>query len=160
MARLNLSVAIGDYDRTRPLVDGSVQIDGLDPVYMTLTPEEIFFHAFRHEEFDICEPSFSSYVLKVADGDCPYIAIPAFVSRAFSHTSICVRTDRGIRTPKDIIGKRIGTPEYQLTGGAPRVNCRTRFAIDASVLPSSPARGRASTAFAFRVPAPRAPSFQ
>ncbi len=115
MGKLNLSVAVGDYDRTRPLVDGAVQIDGVDPVYMMLTPEEIFFRAFRHQEFDICELSFSSYTLKVANGDCPYIAIPAFVSRAFRHTSICVRTDRGIRGPKDLIGKRIGTPEYQLT---------------------------------------------
>ena len=115
MAKLSLSVAVGDYDRTRPLIDGSVQIDGVEPAIMTLTPEEIFFRAFRHQEFDICELSFSSYTLKVANGDCPYVAIPAFVSRAFRHTSICVRTDRGIRTPKDLIGKRIGTPEYQLT---------------------------------------------
>jgi 4,5-dihydroxyphthalate decarboxylase len=47
MAKLNLSVAVGDYDRTRALIDRSVQIDGVDPVYMTLVPEEIFFRAFR-----------------------------------------------------------------------------------------------------------------
>ena len=55
MANLNLSVAIGDYDRNRPLIDGAVQIDGVDPVFMTLVPEEIFFRAFRAAEFDICE---------------------------------------------------------------------------------------------------------
>jgi 4,5-dihydroxyphthalate decarboxylase len=53
MAKLNLSVAVGDYDRTRALIDGSVAIDGVDPVYMTLVPEEIFFRAFRAAEFDI-----------------------------------------------------------------------------------------------------------
>jgi 4,5-dihydroxyphthalate decarboxylase len=115
MANLALSIAIGDYDRTRPLIDGTVQIDGVDPRYMMLQPEEIFFRAFRHQEFDVCELSFSSYTVKVASGDCPYIAIPAFVSRAFRHTSICVRTDRGIHKPQDLIGRRIGTPEYQLT---------------------------------------------
>lgn len=115
MKKLNLSVAIGDYDRTRPLTDGAIQIDGVDPVYMKLSPEEIFFRAFRYQEFDVCELSFSSYTLKVSTGDCPYIAVPAFVSRAFRHTSICVRADRGIRTPKDLVGRRIGTPEYQLT---------------------------------------------
>jgi 4,5-dihydroxyphthalate decarboxylase len=82
---------------------------------MMLEPEEIFFRAFRYQEFDICELSFSSYTLKVANGDSPYVAIPAFVSRAFRHTSICIRNDRGIRTPKDLVGRRIGTPEYQLT---------------------------------------------
>ena len=96
MAKLNLSVAVGDYDRTRALIDGSVQIDGVDPVYMTLVPEEIFFRAFRAAEFDICELSLSSYTVKTALKDCPYIAVPAFVSRAFRHTSIVVRRDRGI----------------------------------------------------------------
>jgi 4,5-dihydroxyphthalate decarboxylase len=115
MKKLILAVAVGDYDRTRPLTDGAIQIDGVDPIYMTLSPEEIFFRAFRHQEFDICELSLSSYVLKVSTGDCPYIAIPAFVSRAFRHTSICIRGDRGIHSPKDLVGRRIGTPEYQLT---------------------------------------------
>ena len=48
MSKLNLSVAIGDYDRNRPLIDGAVQIDGVDPVFMKLYPEEIFFRAFRN----------------------------------------------------------------------------------------------------------------
>jgi len=115
MAKLNLSVAVGDYDRTRPLVDGAVQIDGVDPVYMTLAPEEIFFRAFRHAEFDICELSLSSFAIKTAQGDNPYVGVPVFPSRAFRHTSIYVRTDRGIRSPADLRDRRIGTPEYQLT---------------------------------------------
>ena len=60
MAKLNLSIAVRDYDRTRPLSDGLVQIDGVDPVFMALDPEEIFFRAFRRAEFDICELSMSS----------------------------------------------------------------------------------------------------
>jgi 4,5-dihydroxyphthalate decarboxylase len=114
MAKLNLSVAIGDYDRTRALTDGSVAIDGVDPVFMNLVPEEIFFRAFRAAEFDVCELSLSSYTLKTAERDCPYIAVPAFVSRAFRHTSIYVRTDR-IKKPADLKGKKVGVPEYQLT---------------------------------------------
>jgi 4,5-dihydroxyphthalate decarboxylase len=66
MSKLNLSVAIGDYDRNRPLIDGAVQIDGVDPVFMKLYPEEIFFRAFRSEEFDICECSLSSFSVKTA----------------------------------------------------------------------------------------------
>ena len=114
MAKLNLSVAIGEYDRTRALIDGSVAIDGVDPVYMPLVPEEIFFRAFRAAEFDICELSLSSYAIKTAQGDCPYIAVPAFVSRAFRHNAVYVRTDR-IKKPADLKGKKIGVPEYQLT---------------------------------------------
>lgn len=114
MAKLNLSVAMGDYDRTRALLDGAVQIDGVDPVYMTLSPEEIFFRAFRNVEFDISELSLSSYLVKASKGESPYVAIPVFLSRAFRHTSIYVRKDR-IKRPEDLKGCRIGIPEYQLT---------------------------------------------
>ena len=105
---------MGDYDRNRALFDGRVQIDGCDPVYMLLSPEEMFFRAMRSRDFDITELSFSSYLVKHSRGDCPYIAVPVFLSRAFRHTSIYVRKDR-IRRPEDLKGRRIGIPEYQLT---------------------------------------------
>ena len=114
MSKLTLSVAVGPYDRTRALVDGSVTIDGVNAVCMTLSPEEIFFRAFRHAEFDICELSLSSFTVKTAQGGGPYVGIPAFVSRAFRHTAIYVRTDR-IKKPEDLKGKKVGVPEYQLT---------------------------------------------
>ena len=114
MSRLQLSIAMGDYDRTRPLVDGRVLIDGVDPVCMLLSPEEMFFRALRSRDFDISELSFSSYLVKHSRGECPYIAVPVFLSRAFRHTSIYVRKDR-IKAPQDLRGKRIGLPEYQLT---------------------------------------------
>ena len=114
MARLKLSVAVGDYDRMRPLMDGLVQIDGVDPQFMALDPEEIFFRAFRHADFDICELSLSSYSVKTAARTSAYIAVPVFPSRAFRHTSVYVRTDR-IKQPSDLAGRRVGLPEYQLT---------------------------------------------
>ena len=86
MSKLQLSLAVGPYDRTRALLDGSVQIDGVEPICMTLSPEEIFFRAFRHAEFDVCELSLSSFTVKTAQGNCPYVGVPAFVSRTFRHT--------------------------------------------------------------------------
>jgi len=114
MARLQLSIAMGDYDRTRALLDGSVQIDGVDPVYLTLSPDEAFFRAFRHQEFDVSELSLSSFAVKTAQGSSPYVGVPVFLSRAFRHTSIYVRADR-IRRPEDLKGCKVGIPEYQLT---------------------------------------------
>ena len=114
MAKLNLSIAVRDYDRTRPLTDGTVQIDGVEPVFLALDPEEIFFRAFRHAEFDICELSMSSSTVKTAQGDFAYVGVPAFVSRAFRHTSIYVRTDC-VKKPQDLKGKKVGVSEYQLT---------------------------------------------
>jgi 4,5-dihydroxyphthalate decarboxylase len=115
MSKLNLSIAIGPYDRMQPLVDGEVLIDGVDPIFMALEPEEIFFRAFRGAQFDICELSLSSFTVQTAAGRNPYVGVPVFPSRAFRHTSICIRTDRGIKTPADLKGRRIGVPEYQLT---------------------------------------------
>jgi 4,5-dihydroxyphthalate decarboxylase len=132
MAKLELSVAVRDYDRTRPLSDGLVQIDGVDPVFMALDPEEIFFRAFRRAEFDICELSMSSFTVKTAQGSCPYVGVPAFVSRAFRHTAIYVRTDR-IDKPADLKGKKIGVPEYQLTAN---VWARALLQDDYGVKPS------------------------
>ena len=114
MGKLRLSIAMGDYDRTRALLDGRVLIDGVDPVCLTLSPEETFFRAFRGVEFDISELSFSSYLVKASRGESPYVGLPVFLSRAFRHTSIYVRKDR-IRRPEDLKGRRVGVPEYQLT---------------------------------------------
>jgi len=114
MSRLQLSIAMGDYDRTRALVDGRVIIDGVDPIFMLLSPEEMFFRAMRSQDFDVTELSLSSYLVRHARGDCPYIAVPVFLSRSFRHTAIYVRKDR-IQRPEDLKGRRIGLPEYQLT---------------------------------------------
>ncbi|MBS0536663.1 MAG: ABC transporter substrate-binding protein [Proteobacteria bacterium] len=133
MAKLNLSVAVGPYDRTRPLMDGTVQIDGVDPTFMALSPEEIFFRALRHAEFDICELSLSSFTVKTAQGGGPYVGIPCFLSRAFRHNAIWVRTDR-IRKPEDLKGKRVGVPEYQLTAN---VWARAILEDDYGVRPSN-----------------------
>jgi 4,5-dihydroxyphthalate decarboxylase len=115
MAKLELSIAVGNYDRVRPLIDGATAIDGVAPVIMTLEPEEIFFRAFRHAEFDIAELSLSSFTIRTARGDCPYVGVPVFPSRSFRHSGIYIRTDRGIHAPTDLKGRKVGLAEYQLT---------------------------------------------
>src|SRR5690606_41338250 len=99
---------------------------------MTLSPEEIFFRAFRNKEFDITEMSCSSYLVKASQGQNDYVAVPVFLSRAFRHTSIYVRTDR-IKRPQDLKGCRIGLPEYQLTAN---VWARALLEDDYGVKPS------------------------
>lgn len=115
MSDLRLSLAMGDYDRTRPITDGRVAIDGVDPTVMLLSPEEMFFRAMRHQAFDATELSLSSYCVSVARGEPHYVAVPVFLSRAFRHTSVYVRADRGIDEPADLKGRRIGIAEYQLS---------------------------------------------
>ncbi len=120
MAKLPLTVACWDYDRTRALMDGRVAIEGCDITYLPLPVEETFFRAFKYSEFDVCELSFSTYTRSLArerDEGIPfgYRALPVFVSRMFRHSGIYIRTDRGIRSPADLKGKIVGVPEYQMT---------------------------------------------
>jgi 4,5-dihydroxyphthalate decarboxylase len=115
MVDVPITIACGNYDRTRAIVDGRVKIEGCAVTYLPLYPEEIFHRAFKFGEFDVSELSFSSYLRTVAAGTSPYIAIPAFVSRIFRHSGMYIRTDAGISRPEDLRGKRIGLPEYQIT---------------------------------------------
>jgi 4,5-dihydroxyphthalate decarboxylase len=115
MAKLDLTLSIWDYDRARALADGSVVPEGIALNVLELPVEETFFRMLRHREFDAAEMSLSSYVVSLAKGDSPFIAIPVFPSRLFRHNGIFVSAASGIREPKDLAGKRIGTPEYQLT---------------------------------------------
>lgn len=115
MSRLPLTVAFTNYDRTQALADGRVTIEGCEPNYFDIEPEEIFHRALHHEEFDVAELSFSNYIALRSRGECPYIGIPVFPGRKFRHSAIYIRTDRGIKTPQDLRGRLVGVPEYQVT---------------------------------------------
>ena len=115
MAGPKLTLACWDYDRTRALLEGRVGVAGWRIDAKVQTPEETFPRAVADAPFDVSELSLSSYLMQVSRGEGAYIAIPAFVSRAFHHGAIYVRTKRGIETPKDLEGRLVGVPEYQMT---------------------------------------------
>jgi 4,5-dihydroxyphthalate decarboxylase len=77
--------------------------------------EETFFRMLRHKEFDVAELSLSSYTVSTFNPQRPFVAIPVFPSRFFRHSCIYVNAKAGIREPRDLIGKRVGNPEYQMT---------------------------------------------
>src|SRR5258706_3697227 len=96
-------------------MDGTVQPDGIDLNYLNLPVEETFFRMIRNREFDVAEMSLSSYTVSLFREPRAFVAIPIFPSRFFRHSSIYVNANAGIREPNDLIGKRIGTPEFQMT---------------------------------------------
>lgn len=116
-SRLRLSLACWDYDRTRALLEGRIAVDGIELTYLNLPVEETFFRMLRHREFDVAEMSLSSYVMSLFLEPVPFVAIPIFPSRFFRHSCIYINSGSGIRRPADLSGKRVGTPEYQMTAG-------------------------------------------
>jgi len=117
MNRVPLTFGGWTYDRNLALQNGEVEIEGVELNYIQLRIEEVFYRVFHHHEFDITEMSLSAYMMAIDKGPWEYQAVPVFLSRMFRHSSIFVRTDRGIREPKDLAGKRIGVPEYTQTAG-------------------------------------------
>jgi 4,5-dihydroxyphthalate decarboxylase len=114
MARLPLTLACGDYDRTLPLKTGDVQPDGVELRVLSLEPEEMFYRMARHRDFDVAEFSLSTYTVLRGRGE-PLIAIPVFPSFMFRHSAIWVRDGSGIREPRDLVGKPVGVPKYHMT---------------------------------------------
>jgi 4,5-dihydroxyphthalate decarboxylase len=113
MAKLKLTVACGDYEITRALSDGSVTVDGVDLVMLTdMGSRERHWRMARKNEFDVCETNIGSYYMERDRGE-PLTAIPVFLHRRFRHGFIFVNVNSGIRTPKDLIGKRIGGTNFQ-----------------------------------------------
>jgi len=115
MSKLRLSLGCWNYDRTRGLQDGRIQPDGIDLTYLDMPVEETFFRMLRHREFDVAEMSLSSYTVSLFKEQKHFIAIPVFPSRFFRHSCIYVNAQAGIKEPRDLIGKKIGNPEYQMT---------------------------------------------
>ncbi len=117
MARLRLTLACGDYDRTRALEEGTVRPDGIDLTYLRLPVEETFFRMLRHQEFEVAEMSISSYVVSLQADTQPFVALPVYTSRMFRHGAVYCNADAGITSPADLRGKRVGIPELQLSAG-------------------------------------------
>ena len=107
--------AVGTFDRTLPLLDGRVRVEGYDTTWTSGELESLFSRAFASAEFDVTELSFCNYLIAAARGNCPYVALPIFPTRCFRHHALFIRTDRGIREPKDLEGRAVGLREYTNT---------------------------------------------
>ncbi len=117
-ASLALTLAVCDYEHVREIAQGIVRADGI-----TLTPlifpsiEEITFRFLKTLEWDVSELSFGKYISLTSQGAAPMVAIPVFPSRVHRHSAIYVRSDRGVRSAKDLEGRAVGIPEWAQTAG-------------------------------------------
>jgi 4,5-dihydroxyphthalate decarboxylase len=110
-----LLCAIGRYDRTSALLDGTLDIQGLEVAFTSPPLEEMFRLALDEGAFEISELSFSNYLYLSSIGQSRYVALPIFPSRMFRHSAIFVRDDRGIAGARDLAGRLVGVREYSMT---------------------------------------------
>jgi len=116
MPRLNLTYASCKYDRIEALRSGEVRAESIDLNVMVFpSGRQIFDRMIGGQEFDASELSASEFVAHAGRGNSPFVAIPVFPSRVFRHGYIFVNKRAGIRTPKDLEGRRLGLPLYTQT---------------------------------------------
>jgi len=107
MANIRLSLSCGDYDRTRPLIDGKIGSTGLDLEVIPLPSAERHSRFVRNFEFDVCELQVAQF-LGLKSRGAPITAIPVFPHRRFNHSCVMVRMDSDIMRPEDLRGRRVG----------------------------------------------------
>jgi len=112
-ARLIATLAIADYDRTRPLIDGKVAPDGID-LKTTIGSIPEFCLVPVYEQFDFAEMSLSWYLMAHCREE-PVVALPSFPLRMPVHAYMYVRADAPYTHPSELAGKRIGTKRYRST---------------------------------------------
>lgn len=113
--RVHLTMAISDYDHVRDLTNGRIQADGIHLNALNLQVEEIFYRFTKFAEWEVSEMSMGKYVSLISQGDTRFSAIPVFPSRVFRHSSIYVLEGSGIESPEDLVGRRVGVPEWAQT---------------------------------------------
>jgi 4,5-dihydroxyphthalate decarboxylase len=97
------------------LYTGEAKPDGIDLNFLAIDdPRQIFDRMGKNLDFDACEMSSSEVISRLAAGRNEMVALPVFPSRVFRHGFITVNR-HAIKTPKDLEGKRIGTPLYTQT---------------------------------------------
>jgi len=115
MGRVKLTIATTDYDHFRDFRLGLVQAEGIEPTWLTLGHHEIFARFTFNREWDVSELSFAKFMAQVTRPDADIIGLPVVCSRLFRFSSFYINRNSGIRTPHDLKGKRIGSPEWAHT---------------------------------------------
>ncbi|MES2261834.1 MAG: PhnD/SsuA/transferrin family substrate-binding protein [Pseudomonadota bacterium] len=131
--KIPLKIAIADHPHTAAIRNGSIPIEGVDAEFVTVKPQiGAFRRMVRDVEFDVCEIAPTTYIIARAYG-APFVALPVFVVRRFHHGGLLVRPDSGIKTPKDLEGKKVGVRAYSVTTGVwLRQVLIDEFGLDAS----------------------------
>ncbi len=113
--KLPLTLACGDYEIVRPLINGRVQVDGVDLTILTdMDLATRHWRFLNNGEFDVAELSGSSF-LAARDTNLPFRAVPVFLHRRFRHGFMFINTGKGIGKPADLKGRKVGVKTLMTT---------------------------------------------
>ena len=115
MDELPLSAGLAFSDRIEALLDGQVQVRGVQLSITCRPPQALFRAVLKDQLFDLSEFSLGSHVAAVAAGRADYVGLPVFLSRAFRHANVYVRADSGVERTEDLRGRRIGVADFHQT---------------------------------------------
>jgi 4,5-dihydroxyphthalate decarboxylase len=112
---LKLTMTCGPYDRAQALIDGTVKPEGIE-LDVHVNPD----NPGRRTEgpsgpFDVVEFYSCLYITDLPYRTLGYTAIPIFVKRIFRHSSIYVNKRAGIKTARDLNGKRVAIQNWLTT---------------------------------------------
>lgn len=115
--KINLTFAIPEAPHLSKIRNGSIAIEGVEAEMLTIQPQIAAFRRMvRGLEFDVCSLAPTTYYCARAYG-IPIIALPIFVHRGFHHGGLKVNPNSGVKTPKDLEGKKVGVRAYSVTSG-------------------------------------------
>jgi 4,5-dihydroxyphthalate decarboxylase len=120
---MKLKMAFHQNPRIRPLVDGTVPLDGYEMDWHVGHAAQLHQWHLPENACDVFEFSISNYLItkdKITRGErthLRWLAIPTFLLKAAMWLEFYVHADSGIQTFADLKGKRIGIPDFQMTAG-------------------------------------------
>src|SRR6185503_19199843 len=128
-----LKTAVATYAHTKGLKDGSVTVPGARLEHVEVSPIVAAFRRMvRTLEFDVSEMAITTYLTAKAHGKA-FTALPVFVMRQFHHTPIVYNVKSGVKSPKDLEGKKVGVRAYTVTTGVwARGILATEYGVDLS----------------------------
>lgn len=122
MKKVKLDISIASNPHTDPILNGDVEIEGVEPNFITVKPQiGAYRRMVRDHEFDVCEIAPTTYIIARGYG-APFVGLPIFLMRQFNHSKLLVRQDAGIVSPRDLVGHKVGVRAYSVTTG---VWCRS-----------------------------------
>jgi 4,5-dihydroxyphthalate decarboxylase len=114
-AKLSLSFVGTLTDRVAPLLDRTVEPEGIELIHTNSGMTEASWRTLKYKEFQIQELPISCFFM-AESFDLSLVGIPVFPRRTFMHTGFQYHVDSGISSPGDLAGKRVGMAEFQQTG--------------------------------------------